>query len=69
MSRLIRENIWAIVAAIASLWGGYATGTATTNLTLERVKEQIEVLERSNVIHEQRLCRLEAIGATGECKR
>lgn len=69
MPRLLRENIWAVLAALASLWGGYATGTATTNLTIERLKEQVGKLEAQTVLHEQRLCRLEAIGATGECKR
>lgn len=45
MGQLLRDNIWAILAAIAALWGGYLTGTTTITLEIEQLKERTAKLE------------------------
>lgn len=69
MGQFLQKNAWAILTVLATLWGGYLTGTATMRLTVEGLVARVAALESLTKENEERVCRIEALSETGKCKR
>ena len=69
MGQFLQKNAWAILTVLATLWGGYLTGTATMKMTVDGLVARVAALEAIAKTNEQRICRVEAFSSTGECKR
>ena len=55
ISEFIQTNLWAIMAGLAMLWGGYLTGTERTNAKLEQLSRDMAGLTKRIEFNDERL--------------
>lgn len=68
ISAWIEKNLVAIIAALATLYGGYISGQVTAGSRLTALEKKVDALEDAKPLADQRLCRLEAQAHAGDCK-
>lgn len=52
---LIQKNLWAILAGLAMIWGGYLTGTERTTAKLDKMEDKLAAMSKRIDFNDERL--------------